>query len=114
MRTVNRCGEGLLVERLGGGGVIVNYYCSSACLHCLVASSPGWRKDYLDVGMAETVFGTVLRMGCRSVHIGGGEPFLDVDGLVGVIGCGLEMSDAGGCGGIGFIRGDGPGGCLSG
>jgi hypothetical protein len=30
-------------------------------------------------------------MRCRSVHIGGGEPFLDVDGLVGVIGCGLEM-----------------------
>lgn len=37
------------------------------------------------------MFEVVLRMGCRSVHIGGGEPFLNVDGLEDVLRCGLEM-----------------------
>ena len=71
----------LAINRLHSGGIITNYYCTSACGHCLYGCSPRWKKEYID----EETLGKVLRqirgLGCNSVHIGGGEPFLDLDGL---------------------------------
>lgn len=71
----------LTINRLISGGVITNYYCSSKCRHCLYACSPKWDKKYMKEDMAGKVLETILSMGCRSVHIGGGEPFLDIASL---------------------------------
>ena len=63
------------------GGVMANYQCSAACRHCLYSCSPTRDAGYVDEITAETMCCLLVRGGCRSVHIGGGEPFLDFDGL---------------------------------
>ncbi|MCL2741386.1 MAG: radical SAM protein [Oscillospiraceae bacterium] len=70
------------VGRLRSGGVITNYYCSSKCAHCLYNSSPSWDRDYMGGEMGERVVKAILGKGCRSVHVGGGEPFLNAEGLI--------------------------------
>mgnify|MGYP001554973017 CR=1 FL=1 len=69
------------IQSLISGGVISNYYCSSRCAHCLYRCSPEWSKDYISVETAVMIFKRLKRMGISSVHIGGGEPFLNLDGL---------------------------------
>jgi hypothetical protein len=64
------------VKHLASGGVITNYHCISRCGHCLYNCGPHRPKDYLDVPMAEKVFRIITQRGCRSVHIGGGEPLM--------------------------------------
>ncbi len=81
---------GFTINRLISGGVITNYSCTSACRHCLYKCSPRRTKNYLDVAAAETIFQTVRRLGCRSVHIGGGEPFLKPDALGDVLDAALR------------------------
>ncbi len=69
------------IQKLDSGGVITNYYCNSSCRHCLYRSGPLWPEQYMERSMAEYVFLTVKKLGCSSVHIGGGEPFLNQDRL---------------------------------
>lgn len=64
---------------------MTNYFCSSACKHCLYRCSPAWPKDYITPDTARRTFESVLRLGCRSVHIGGGEPLLRPDALADVL-----------------------------
>ncbi len=73
------------IKSLVSGGVIVNYHCVSRCGHCLYNCGPHRDKDYLDGAAAETIFRRIAGLGCRSVHIGGGEPLLDPAGLVAVL-----------------------------
>ncbi len=47
--------------------------------------SPQWEKEYITVQTAEKNLRAVRSLGCRSVHIGGGEPMLRPDGLVDVL-----------------------------
>ncbi len=75
----------LNIKNLVSGGVIVNYHCVSRCGHCLYNCGPHREKDYLTGAQAESIFGWIARLGCRSVHIGGGEPLLDPDGLVAIL-----------------------------
>ncbi len=63
------------------GGLITNYYCSSQCGHCLYGCSPKWPKEYITKEKAKSNFRLIKSLGCYSVHIGGGEPFLNVNGL---------------------------------
>ncbi|MCG8570094.1 MAG: radical SAM protein [Spirochaetes bacterium] len=70
------------IKRYFSGGIMTNYYCSSRCKHCLYACSPDWPKDYLDVKQAQAIFTQLQRMGCSSIHIGGGEPFLNFEQLI--------------------------------
>lgn len=70
------------IPRLVSGGLITNYYCTSACRHCLYACSPHWEKKYIEKSTANRMLEIIGRMGCRSIHIGGGEPFLNPDGLI--------------------------------
>ncbi len=72
----------LTINRLRSGGVITNLYCSAACKHCLYASSPKWDKGYIDASMASKVITKIKELGCHSVHIGGGEPLLNIDGML--------------------------------
>ena len=69
------------IRRLQSGGIITNYYCTSACGHCLYGCSPRWEKEYIDSETLRNIFGKIKILGCHAVHVGGGEPFLDLDGL---------------------------------
>lgn len=62
-------------------GVITNYSCNASCRHCMFASSPECRKNYISPEMSEHVASLLEEAGTTSVHIGGGEPFLNFDGL---------------------------------
>lgn len=73
------------IKRLISGGIITNYFCTSACRHCLYNCSPQWEKKYLDPKTAEDNFRIIRTMGCRSVHLGGGEPLLRPDDLVEIL-----------------------------
>ncbi len=75
----------LTISALQSGGLITNYYCSSACRHCLYRCSPKWPKDYITLTTAGINLETIRRLGCRSIHIGGGEPLLQPDRLTGVL-----------------------------
>ncbi|MFC1743291.1 radical SAM protein [Candidatus Riflebacteria bacterium] len=66
----------LHITNLRSGGIICNYYCSSKCAHCLYGCSPGWKKEFIQEDVLKNVTKKILAMGCRSVHIGGGEPLL--------------------------------------
>ena len=74
----------LNINHLLSGGLITNYYCTSGCRHCLYGCSPRWEKDYIDQKMAGKAMQKILSLGCRSVHIGGGEPMLNISGLLSV------------------------------
>ncbi|MDR2136353.1 MAG: radical SAM protein [Treponema sp.] len=72
----------LSAKNLYHGGIMVNYRCNAACRHCLYACSPTRTAGYIDRGTMAGVCGALRRGNIGSVHIGGGEPFLDFDGLV--------------------------------
>jgi hypothetical protein len=67
---------GFAVKHLASGGVITNYHCASRCGHCLYNCGPHRPGDFLVAAMAEKIFRIIIQHGCRSVHIGGGEPLL--------------------------------------
>jgi MoaA/NifB/PqqE/SkfB family radical SAM enzyme len=70
---------------LTNGGLMVNYQCNAACRHCLYSCSPTRGSGYINEETAGTICRLLRKGGCRSVHIGGGEPFLDFDGLLMVV-----------------------------
>lgn len=65
-----------------GAGIIVTYKCPAACLHCCYASSPARSGGYMSKQTADRIFSLLGKTGCSSVHIGGGEPFLNFDKLL--------------------------------
>jgi len=81
----------LQIRRLTAGGLITNYYCTSRCRHCLYACGPSWEKRYLDSETAVRHLRRIKAMGCASVHIGGGEPLLDPQGLGAVLTAAREV-----------------------
>jgi len=66
-------------------GIITNYVCTAACRHCMFASSPDRPKDYISAEMAERLAALLEEAGTDSVHIGGGEPFMNFDALTSLI-----------------------------
>lgn len=71
---------------LNHGGIIANYTCTAACRHCLYACSP--QRDngkYMSQAAISEICMLLTRGNCRSVHIGGGEPFLNFEGLLTII-----------------------------
>ncbi|MCL1878903.1 MAG: hypothetical protein FWF80_08590 [Defluviitaleaceae bacterium] len=70
------------IKNLSSGGIIANYKCPAACGHCLYGCSPDSDAGYIDEGTAANICKHLRRLGCRSLHIGGGEPFLSTDGLI--------------------------------
>lgn len=69
------------IKRLVSGGLITNYFCASRCRHCLYNCSPNWEKNYIGPRAAEDNLRAIRKLGCSSVHIGGGEPLLRPDAL---------------------------------
>jgi sulfatase maturation enzyme AslB (radical SAM superfamily) len=74
----------LNIRHLDSSGVIVNYNCVSSCGHCFYNCSPGRPKEFLDESTAGRIFERIAALGCRSVHIGGGEPLLQPQKLIDV------------------------------
>jgi hypothetical protein len=75
----------LKIGRLASGGIITNYFCTSACRHCLYNCGPHWKKRFIGPDTAEANFRAVKSMGCSAVHIGGGEPLLRPEELSAVL-----------------------------
>ncbi len=69
-------GGALEIRRLLSGGLITNYDCPSRCRHCLYACGPGRDASYMDEATAAANLSASRRLGCRSIHVGGGEPLL--------------------------------------
>ena len=65
-----------------GAGIIVTYKCTAACLHCCYCSSPRRSGRYMSRQVADKIFSLLKNMGCLSVHIGGGEPFVNFEKLL--------------------------------
>ncbi|HOI95890.1 MAG TPA: radical SAM protein [Syntrophobacter fumaroxidans] len=82
---MDEIGRRLHITRLQSGGLITNYYCSSRCAHCLYACSPHWEKRYIDDETARMNLKKIVSLGCREIHVGGGEPLLDPRGLAAVL-----------------------------
>lgn len=72
----------LAIQHLASGGIITNYSCSSRCRHCLYGCGPERSKDFISPERAAQNASIVRNLGCTSVHIGGGEPFLKPDHLL--------------------------------
>lgn len=62
-------------------GIIMNYVCTAACRHCMFASAPDCPKEYVSAEMAERLAAILEEAGTSSVHIGGGEPFMNFRAL---------------------------------
>ena len=77
--------EQFQINHLLSGGLITNYHCTSRCGHCLYACAPGRAKDYIDRSVAEEVLQKMKSLGCYHIHIGGGEPMLDVPRLLDLV-----------------------------
>jgi len=75
----------LCIDHLESGGMIATYHCPSHCGHCLYQAGPHRSPAYIDEATTERLVQGVLRLGCPAVHIGGGEPFVDLDGLERVV-----------------------------
>jgi hypothetical protein len=82
----------LTTGNLYHGGIMVNYRCNAACRHCLYACSPTRASGYISRETMAGICATLRRGNIGSVHIGGGEPFLDFQGLVTAI---AELKQAG-------------------
>lgn len=75
----------LHIKSLYSAGIITNYHCSASCAHCLYASSPKRQHDYMTYDTAKEIISYLKSRGMDSIHIGGGEPFLNIDGLYDVL-----------------------------
>ncbi len=76
-------------------GIILTYRCTSACRHCLYACSPARRETMEHATLERTVAALAALPHPPSVHLAGGEAFLEPDLLVRatevVTRAGLEM-----------------------
>ncbi len=71
----------LCISRLHSGGLIVNFRCSSKCRHCLYGCSGAWPDDYISAEQTRLNLEKIRSLGCQSMHVGGGEPFLHPEKL---------------------------------
>jgi len=70
-----------LISNLLSGGLITNYSCTSRCGHCLYGCSPRREKEFIARETAQKCLEKIKSLGCTAVHVGGGEPFLNPEGL---------------------------------
>ena len=68
-----------------GSGFMVSYACTAKCRHCMYGCSYQGRRDYVTPEKAEEIMAQLEWAGVTDLHIGGGEPFLNFEGLLEVI-----------------------------
>jgi hypothetical protein len=69
------------IDHLFSGGLITNYNCTSKCKHCLYGCSQTRSKEYINEDVAVQLFEAIINQGCSCIHVGGGEPFLNLEML---------------------------------
>lgn len=67
--------------RIDYSGIMTTYLCPAACAHCLYSSGPGIGGGCMEPAAADGIARTLKNMGVRAAHIGGGEPFINLDSL---------------------------------
>jgi hypothetical protein len=73
-------GATLTLPALRGGGIALGWKCSSRCRHCLYGCGPHRRDGRVDRTELDQLLDLLAdRAPYARYHIGGGEPFLDVD-----------------------------------
>jgi len=84
----------LYVQEPISGGIFLSYKCTNECKHCMYASSPLWKDDWISERDVEKILtqlsGRILgspfgndKIGVNyGVHFTGGEPFLNFDLLL--------------------------------
>lgn len=65
-----------IVDSLSTGGIMATYHCSVHCAHCRHNASPTRKKDFISEETLKNVIEKLESLGCTSLHIEGGEPFL--------------------------------------
>ena len=70
------------MARIVGAGLMTGYLCTAQCRHCLYGCSYHGKKEFITPKKGDEVLRTLKDAGVYSLHIGGGEPFLDFDSLV--------------------------------
>ena len=73
---------GYAVTQLNTGGIMTNYDCSVRCAHCRHNASPLREKGFISFNMMDKILLKLDSVGCKSVHIEGGEPFLYPNELI--------------------------------
>lgn len=71
-----------LIGHLETGGIIVTYYCNSQCKHCIQNASPHRAFEFISPQKLEEILHKLQHLGCKSIHLEGGEPFLFPDELI--------------------------------
>lgn len=64
------------VKNILSGGIMVTYYCSVNCAHCRHNASPKRASKFISEELLSKVLQKLSAVGCSSVHLEGGEPFL--------------------------------------
>lgn len=67
---------GIRIKKLLTGGLMTNYNCSGRCAHCRHKASPHRNGGFITEEMTTKILSKLEEMGCSSLHIEGGEPFL--------------------------------------
>ncbi len=68
-------------NKLSYSGIMTNYSCTAQCEHCMYCSSPKINKNYITAENSEKIALFLSKNKTTSVHIGGGEPFINFKGL---------------------------------
>ncbi len=72
-------------NKIQHSGIMTSYVCSAECRHCMYCSSPKAGKDFISADTADRISEKLSCEGVGSMHIGGGEPFLNFDSLCGLL-----------------------------
>lgn len=62
-------------------GIMTTYACSAGCAHCLYCSSPKAKTGFMTYEKACDIARTMRSIGVHSMHVGGGEPFMNLESL---------------------------------
>jgi hypothetical protein len=71
------------IPSLIGGGIMPTWRCTNACRHCLYDCSPQRPAAWIGADTLErTLAALAAERSLQELHVGGGEPFLDLEGLI--------------------------------
>lgn len=73
---------GFAVNNIITGGIMTTYHCSVSCAHCRHNASPKREKRFISEETLAKVLVKLKTLGCSSLHIEGGEPFLFPNELI--------------------------------
>ena len=87
---------------LTAAGILITNWCPARCRHCYVCSGPE-RCEWMTAEAAAGHLAALARLGVGGIHIGGGEPFGNVERLLAIV---RAARDAG-LEGVGYVETNG-------